>query len=63
MRAERSRQLDSLAAVARVAGDLDPVVGRQDRLQRLSKKTVIVGDQDADRFWQVSCGFQGDPGS
>ena len=50
VRAELPRELDRLAAVARLADDLDPLVCREDRLERLGEQPVVVGDEDAERL-------------
>ena len=47
---ERPRELDRLAAVARLADDLDPLVGGEDRLERLGEQPVVVGDEHAERL-------------
>src|SRR2546423_9136021 len=48
--AEPPRELDGLAAVACLADDLDPVVGGEDRLERLGEESMVVGDQHAERL-------------
>src|SRR5436190_9724380 len=50
IRAQPLRELDRLAAVARLADDLDPVVGGEDRLERLGKEPMVVGYQHAERL-------------
>jgi len=36
--------------------DLDALVDREDRLQRLREQPVVIGDQNANRFPQVRGG-------
>src|SRR5205823_12976510 len=48
--AEGARELDRLPAVARLTDDLDPVVGGEDRLERLCEQPMVVCDEDAERL-------------
>ena len=50
VRVESLRELDRLTAVTRLPHDLDPLVGREDRLERLGEEPVVVGDEDAERL-------------
>ena len=49
VRLQPARKLDRLVAVGRAADDLDPLVGREDGLERLREEAVVVGDEEADR--------------
>ena len=48
--AEGASELDRLPAVARLTDDLDPVVGGEDRLERLCEQPMVVCDEDAERL-------------
>src|SRR5512135_1154890 len=48
--AELPRELDRLFAVACLTHDLDPLVGAENRLQRLREQPVVVRDEDAERL-------------
>ena len=52
VRADRPGELHRLAPVARVARDLDPVVGRENGFERLREQPVVIGDQNTNRFWE-----------
>ena len=39
-------EADRLAAVERSADDLDPLVGREDQLERIDEQPLIVGYED-----------------
>jgi hypothetical protein len=41
--------------------DLDVLVGGEDRLQRLREQSVVVGDEDTNRFPQARGGFPSRP--
>ena len=53
VRVDGKRKLHRLRPIAGVTYDLEPVVGRKDRLEGLSKQTMVVRDQNTDPFWHV----------
>ena len=54
---ERSR---SFRAVTGLAGDLEPLVRAEDRLERLGEHAMVIRDQNADLLRQiVDGGLQG----
>ena len=44
IRLEGERELDRLGAICGMTGNLDAVVGCEDRLERLRKQTMVVRD-------------------
>ena len=47
---ENGPLLDCVLAAARLADDLDVVVGRQERAQAAAEHLMVVNDENPDRF-------------
>jgi len=47
VRSQPTRAIDRLAAGGRLAGDLDGLIGGEDRREAGADQVVVVGDQDA----------------